>query len=104
MSAHEYTANRLEKGFVKCDIPDYMQDGIREYVLRGRELGGFLSAIFENNLVESCGRADPTNIQCLEAYAGLLYNYVPRNCWGSPDTVRKWHGTQALEAEQEASS
>ena len=50
-------------------IPDHMVDGVVQYVCLGRIQGGFLMAIFENNLVNAACRADHTNLHCLVDYA-----------------------------------
>ena len=42
-----------------------------------QNLGHFLTAIVENNLMEACGRADTANTLCLPIYAMYLYNYAP---------------------------
>ena len=90
MTADELTANARE-----CGIPDYMIGTLVRYVVNRIAPGDFLMAVLENDFMEACGRADSSNIGCLDAYAKFLYNYVPANCKGSREAVKAW-----LEARQ----
>jgi hypothetical protein len=59
----------------------------------GREsfpVGGFLTAVLENNLSEALGRADEQNLQTIFHIVAYVYNELPSECWGSPDKVFKW--------------
>ena len=71
-------------------VPPHMRDSIIYYILRGVPLGGFLTAVFSDSLVEATGKADGMNIQILPAYANFLYNYAPRDSWGSREKVAAW--------------
>ena len=71
-------------------IPDYMRASIQDYILLGRPVGHFLTAVFSNDLKEACIRADDVNIQHIGNYAKFLYNYAPIGCWGSPENHKNW--------------
>lgn len=71
-------------------IPDYMRPGIAGYVLRGEPIGDFLTALFEDRLVESYARADSTNLALIPTYVQLLYSDVPHACRGSREKVKAW--------------
>lgn len=71
-------------------IPSHMIEGIKGYVLDGRPVGEFLTALFENNFLQSVGRADRTNQFLLPVYAQLIYNATPTNCHGSVQKVTDW--------------
>lgn len=74
-------------------VPDHCRDGVRAYIEHGHVVGGFLRAVFENNLVEAVGRADDINRYRLEGYARFLHNEAPASpvrSWGSPETVDEW--------------
>ncbi len=71
-------------------IPDRMAIKIDEYIQAGGPLGGFLTAVFENNFVDACCKADPENRAILLAYAHYVYNEAPAPCWGSPDKMEAW--------------
>lgn len=75
-------------------IPDNMHESVKAYVLKGRHVGHFLSAIFAHEFYEAAGRADQQNIDCFHGWAVFLTNYIPGNCHGSPETVKEWqaHG------------
>ena len=65
-------------------------DSLVRYIERGYPVGGFLTAVLTNNLVESYGRADSRNIEVLRAYVSFLYNNCPTGCWGSREKVDAW--------------
>jgi hypothetical protein len=71
-------------------IPEYMHDGLRNHIEERTPTGGFLRAVFNNDLKEAVGRADENNMRNLPAYVNYLYNYAPSDCWGSPAKVEAW--------------
>ena len=71
-------------------IPERMMGAIDRYITKGILPGGFLTAVFSNDLAEACTNADDENLANLPAYVSYLYNEVPSNCWGSPEIVRDW--------------
>lgn len=74
-------------------IPEHCREGVRLYIETGHPVGGFLTAVFENNLVEAFGRADDTNRRHLWDYTIFLYNEapaVPIRSWGSPAIYKAW--------------
>jgi len=71
-------------------IPDYMVDGVVEYLVRGVIPGGFLTAVFENDLVGAFAKADETNTTHMREWAEFLYNSMPAQAWGSPEKVAAW--------------
>ncbi len=71
-------------------IPDFMVNLLERYIHEGKNPGGFLLAVIENDLKKACMFADENNILLLPAYASYLYNEAPSNCWGSPKEVMVW--------------
>lgn len=78
-------------------IPEHCREGIKHYLLHHHRMGHFLTAVFENDLVEACRRADDTNIHELRRYTIFMHNELPgRNYgpgvtpWGSPELVKAW--------------
>lgn len=71
-------------------IPEYMQEGITEYINHHVPTGGFLKAILENNLIRACDTADETNLWIIPVYVSYLYSCAPSACWGSPEKVAAW--------------
>ncbi len=71
-------------------LPAHMRDGVTRYVLRGIPGGSFMTALFENRLVQAFDRADDENTAAMQEWASWLYNDAPRGCWGSPMAVSEW--------------
>jgi len=71
-------------------IPPHMLAGLQRYIGHGEPVGGFLTAVLENDLIEACSRADDVNLENLPAYAAFLYARAPRDCYGSPEKVAAW--------------
>jgi hypothetical protein len=74
-------------------IPEHCRDGVQRYIETGSPVGGFLQAVFENNLVEAFGRADDINRAHLWDYTMFLYNEAPKHpipSWGSPQAYKEW--------------
>jgi hypothetical protein len=55
-------------------------------------VGGFLSAVLENNLLKAAAAADNRNKSKLFEYASWLYNYAPVGSYGSREKVEAWIG------------
>lgn len=64
------------------------KESINRYVEHGRECGGFLTCVLENDLMGAMGRADDTSRLNLHAICQYVYNDVPFNVHGSPERVR----------------
>jgi hypothetical protein len=67
--------------------PAHLRESLNAYVLQGRETGGFLRAVLENNLMEAIGRADHANLALLPHIVAYVYNNVPTNVYGSKEAV-----------------
>ena len=85
-----------------CGIPSYMQDSIINYYENGLYPGGFLSAVINNDLQESIGRADNTNIHCIKNYIMWFYNHAPNGTWGYQTAVEDWIERFKKEGEEHA--
>jgi len=71
-------------------LPDYMRDGIRNYLEHGLRPGDFLLAVLSNDLMEAFVQVDDVNRAAMHDWVRFLYNHAPRNSWGSPDLVDDW--------------
>ena len=71
-------------------IPERTLEGLKRYVKDKIPPGGFLTAVLENNLLNSFQRADGENRQAIPEIVYYVHNHLPANCWGSPKTVDKW--------------
>lgn len=72
------------------DIPDYMQNSLVEYIMTGRPVGHFLSAVLENQLKEAVNRADDLNQSKLVNYMKFLWNHAPNGCYGYEGVMKYW--------------
>ena len=84
-SLQEYKAMAAEAG-----IPDYMVDGIYNYVEHGIAPGDFLLAVLRNDLFGAVGSADRVNAKRLKEWAIFLNWCVPSKCWGSTESITNW--------------
>jgi hypothetical protein len=105
-STREFTVNaamHLTEGMQNKCIPGYMRDGIWRYVLGGVQPGGFLAAVFSNDLEEAFSRGDEINQERMHAYVRLLFNNVPAGCHRSAERYNDWiacEGLMGIYAEQ----
>tara|TARA_R100001530_G_C4210905_1_gene127396 strand:- start:27 stop:269 length:243 start_codon:yes stop_codon:yes gene_type:complete len=67
-----------------------MKDAVRRYIEKGIKPGHFLSAVIQNDLKESVGRADEENAKRLAEWVRFFYNEVPAHAWGSMENMREW--------------
>ena len=98
MNEIERWTGRIQEGFVKCDLPMYMQEGVIMWVVEGIPGGDFLMAVMENDLKGACMRADDNNQRRIFEWAKLLYNDLPAGCHGSKKKVAEWKGLRAMTA------
>jgi hypothetical protein len=83
-------------------IPGHTKEAIDAYVETGAPLGGFLTAVVENDFMKAVVRADDENFPHLKAIAKYLYNRVPSAAFGSPENVSKWREAMERKAVQDA--
>lgn len=67
-----------------------IKDAIDRYANTGCPLGGFLTAVMENNLMEAFCRADEDNTRDMREIVAYVYNEIPGPCHGSPEIVAEW--------------
>lgn len=72
------------------NIPPNLLVALRRYARDHVAVGGFLTAVLENDLVNAAGRADPFNRPHIADLALWCYNCLPGGCWGSPANVAAW--------------
>lgn len=71
-------------------LPERLRPGLRGYLLDGHPVGGFLTALIENDLMTAAVKADPESLAALPALARFLYNDTPSSCWGSRTHREEW--------------
>ena len=65
-------------------------EAINRFALLHEKKGGFLMAVFSNNLREAIAHADDQNRPVIVQILGYCYNEIPGSCWGSPEMVKAW--------------
>ena len=54
------------------------------------ELGGFLTAVLRNDLLDAVCRADPSSLGNIKAIVQHCQWELPGDSWGSPEAVKAW--------------
>jgi hypothetical protein len=80
-------------------IPEYMYEGILNYVCDGIKPGDFLTAVLTNDLKVACAHADDTNIRILFVYVAFFYNHIPAPIWSSAHNV--WEHIKRMSDERQ---
>lgn len=88
----------MDREFAKAleTLPEHMRYSIQGYIDRGQPVGGFLTALLSNDLMEAFARADDQNIAAMKAWVKFLYNHAPNGCHGSSDKVVAWQRNGGL--------
>lgn len=71
-------------------IRNDMLIAINRFALLHEKKGGFLMAVFSNDLREAIARADGDNRVVMLQILGYCHNEIPSPCWGSPEKVKAW--------------
>jgi hypothetical protein len=74
-------------------IREDTKEALIKYATIGLPLGGFLTAVVENDLCGALGKADSYNRATIFQIVEFLYNDMPSVCWGSPEKVKAWYKT-----------
>lgn len=77
-------------------LPEHMRAGVRGYIEEGGHIGGFLTALFSNDLVGTYGKADGANREAISIWVDFLHWEAPSTCWGSIEKVTKWQKSGGL--------
>lgn len=72
------------------EIPELVLRGLMNYVNYGLPVGGFLTAVLENDLRNAVQLADPLSWETIRPLMFLLHNEAPSRCWGCPERVKRW--------------
>lgn len=72
------------------DLPDYMVDGMWNYVVNHIPAGSFLMYLLQNDFINATMKADSNNLKCLGNYGSFFFNVLPADCFGSREKVQKW--------------
>jgi len=72
------------------NCPDQVRRSLEFYAREGRPLGGFLTAVVSNDLIDAVRRADPTNTVALSDIVAYVEYRLPGACRGSRANVAEW--------------
>lgn len=79
-----------EKGYQGMYVPEHTRDTLQNYLLKGWEPGGFVTACLANDLSRAVATADHVNRQNLWAIVTWINNNAPEGSHGSYETVKMW--------------
>ena len=77
-------------GTSKPSIPPLILRGLERYRDERTPVGGFLTAVLENNLSEAVGTADQHSYAALREIVQWVYWEMPAPAWGSKANVVAW--------------
>lgn len=86
----------LESNMARLGIPDHLQSGLVNHIIKGIPVGSFLTACLDNNLLGAVSHGDDDSIAALKSIMQLLYNYTRGPCWGSEKRRRDWQAKGGL--------
>ncbi len=85
-------------------LPEHCRAGVRRYLVEGASLGGFLNAVFSNDLMGTSAYATELKWSRLRSYVRFLRNHAPPGSYGSRENYKDWlmlGGLDGLIAEAE---
>lgn len=92
--------DRLMDDFTNRGLPGYMWGGVERWVMDGfYGGGGFLRAVFEDQLTLAFALADEENTANMRNWAAFMYHDVPAAC--RRKGVHTWEGYNKMFAEEE---
>ena len=77
------------------------QAALERYVQTGCPVGGFLTAVLQNELYEALASADGENLRDILEIGRYVYWETPRQCWGSRKKLLKWIEQGGLKGRKE---
>lgn len=72
------------------DVPPHTMDTLRNYLIRGWEPGGFVTAVLAMDMARTITTADVANRHRLWCVARWIMEYAPAESWGSYEAVDRW--------------
>ena len=77
-------------------IPVHMRDGIRHYIERGRDVGGFLTRLLTGDLEGAKIYADPANTRGWDNWMKFLGEHMPSAAYGTQEKFAAWRAHKGL--------
>ena len=85
-----YDEATLRSKLIEFGVPRHLDDGIVLYLLQGIPMGGGLTAVFSNDLMEAFGRADDETSYHMKHICEFIYSVAPNSSHGSPEKVQQY--------------
>ena len=89
--------NKLCAAMTELGLSQYCHAGMVAYITHGAQLGDFLTALIENDLMLAAVLADEFNVKKFREWSVFLRTNAPRACYGSPLTYKMWCNAGGLE-------
>ena len=83
------TFEECQNDQVYCVIKESTIQSINDYVDKGYEPGGFVTAVLANDLMGALGRADLENRMTIHAICTYVYNEIGSDLHGSYEAVKQ---------------
>lgn len=77
--------------------PPYMRTAVRQYLLLGHPMGGYLTRLFEGRVFDAVCNADAQNFAAFAMCCKWIAQCAPVDAFGSPAKVAAWHRVGGLE-------
>ena len=71
-------------------IPEHTRETLVNYLMKGWEPGGFVTAMLAMDMERAVYAADVANGPNMQKIARWIIEYCPRNSWGDYETVNCW--------------
>ena len=96
--------NDMAVAYTGQAVPEHTQEALENYLIRGYQPGGFLTACLSGDLFRAMQSADHTNRNAIYAIVRWIMTSAPEGSWGSYPAVEDWcadkHGRRTQYREQ----
>ena len=84
------TNNEFDWLFDHHQIPNHTRESLVNYLTKGWEPGGFVTAMLAMDMERAVYAADFVNGPNMQQIARWIIEYCPRESWGSYEQVTNW--------------
>lgn len=82
--------NELDWLFDRHQIPEHTRETLVNYLMKGWEPGGFVTAMLAMDMERAVYAADFVNGPNMQQIARWIIEYCPNGSWGDYETVNYW--------------
>lgn len=91
MNITVYSWNLLKESCERWSVPRDFADPMLNYLVYGYAPGSCFSAVLANDFFRAIGSSHPSNtVEAFKALSGWIQDTMPREAFGSYETVRQW--------------